>query len=101
MSKALGNAKVSTHFEGCEDVHPECKSVQDNRQDVSSSTNGWIPCEVRLPVNAGHMDKSDVVLTTNGDRIEFGWYDHFIEGWVSDIRDITHWMPLPPAPEVE
>lgn len=58
--------------------------------------NRWIPISERLP------DSFAEVWTFNG-RAESGWHD--IDGWFSEYRDgeiiegVSHWRPLPLAPE--
>lgn len=69
----------------------------------------WIPVEERLPeygvrVLAADMYEGDD-YTGIWTREEYKddadgcWYDD--HGWWHAIDDVTHWMPLPSAPEVE
>lgn len=58
----------------------------------------WISVKDRLP--EPHTD----VLIWGHYGAFIGWYSHTRQMWRSDdygeIRDVTHWMPLPDAPEV-
>lgn len=58
----------------------------------------WISVKDRLP--EPHTDT--LICGRYGAFI--GWYSHTRQMWRSDdygeIRDVTHWMPLPDAPEV-
>lgn len=61
--------------------------------------DGWVACSERMP------DGMQTVITSNGFDIGQGWWDG--EGWNSfDSHDVvpgevTHWMPLPAAPQQE
>lgn len=58
----------------------------------------WINVKDKLP--EPHTD----VLIWGRYGTFIGWYSHTRQMWRSDdygeIRDVTHWMPLPDAPEV-
>ena len=58
----------------------------------------WISVKDRLPEN------SDTVLITHKGGVSFGWYNgRYWERGAStkhrEIRTVSHWMPLPKAPE--
>ncbi|RAY51340.1 DUF551 domain-containing protein [Enterobacter kobei] len=61
--------------------------------------DGLVACSERMP------DGMQTVITSNGFDIGQGWWDG--EGWNSfDSHDVvpgevTHWMPLPAAPQQE
>ncbi|HAZ0556955.1 TPA: DUF551 domain-containing protein, partial [Enterobacter hormaechei] len=61
--------------------------------------DSWVACSERMP------DGMQTVITSNGFDIGQGWWDG--EGWNSfDSHDVvpgevTHWMPLPAAPQQE
>ncbi|EAR8162883.1 DUF551 domain-containing protein [Salmonella enterica] len=63
------------------------------------SPDGWIPVSERMP------EGMKTVITSNGFDIGQGWWDG--ECWKSfDCHDVvpgkvTHWMPLPAAPQPE
>lgn len=63
------------------------------------SPDGWIPVSERMP------EGMKTVITSNGFDIGQGWWDG--ECWKSfDCHDVvpgkvTHWMPLPAAPQQE
>ena len=64
--------------------------------------DGWISCSERMP--KGYAD----VLVTDGEHVEVKWWDEsgYWNSWAelnSDIfaDEITHWMPLPAAPQQE
>lgn len=55
---------------------------------------GWIKCSERMPEHA------NTVITSNGIDIGHAWWDG--DRWFEDdpvAEGITHWMPLPAAPE--
>ena len=61
----------------------------------------WISVEDRLPETSG-----DVIIYFDrcGGEIGIGWYDKKYNAWVMNNRvicgyNVTHWMPLPDAPE--
>lgn len=64
--------------------------------------SGWIPVSERLP------DFDTDILMTDGKNVGFGAYnsdseqfeEHFVIHCFSH-DDISHWSPLPPAPEVK
>lgn len=64
-----------------------------------ATPDGWIPVSERMP------EGMKTVITSNGFDIGQGWWDG--EGWKSfDCHDVvpgkvTHWMPLPAAPQQE
>lgn len=59
----------------------------------------WIPCSERMP------DGMQTVITSNGFDIGHGWWDG--DAWQEWSRhdavpgEVTHWMPLPAAPQQE
>ncbi|MCH0685641.1 DUF551 domain-containing protein [Escherichia coli] len=61
--------------------------------------DGWIKCSERMPENMS------TVIVSNGTDIGHMWWDG--DNWTSWHRcdsvpeDVTHWMPLPAAPEQE
>lgn len=61
--------------------------------------DGWVACSERMP------EGMQTVITSNGFDIGQGWWDG--EDWNSfdshDVvpGDVTHWMPLPAAPQQE
>ena len=95
-----------------------------NEEIVKALRPAWIPVTERLPENATHPGAfcpSYLVATKCG--ITEGWYNPDAGGWfiiarylTDDYIDfekgdilrvklakgdiVTHWMPLPPAPEV-
>lgn len=57
---------------------------------------GWIKCSERMPEDV------NTVITSNGIDIGHAWWDG--DRWFEDdpvAEGITHWMPLPAAPEQE
>lgn len=66
---------------------------------VEAAQPKWISVEERLP----EPDKN-VLTLKNRKRVRIGYYSEDCEEWViNDMiaydEDITHWMPLPPAPD--
>lgn len=68
--------------------------------------NGWISVKERLPEEdvrvliAVKRDRHPVSVGYRSDYPDRSWYDN-IEEFAVEAEDITHWMPLPPAPEGE
>lgn len=64
----------------------------------------WIPVSERLPENRG-----DVLLCRKWwneiRNPQMGWYNEVSRGWFDlsnrEIRNVTHWMPLPEPPKGE
>ena len=70
----------------------------------------WIPVTERMPntipCNAGTEYSEAVILWTTGNKAMIGVWDgiDFVcptDFWEAWGEEITHWMPLPEAPEVE
>ena len=65
--------------------------------------SGWIKCSERLP----RKNQSVLVVRVNNVanmylRKDGLWYtDGYGVSCLKGFDDITHWMPLPPAPEEE
>lgn len=79
-----------------------CTAVLQGAEPVTTAyklQDGWVACSERMP------DGMQTVITSNGFDIGQGWWDG--EGWNSfDSHDVvpgevTHWMPLPAAPQQE
>ena len=74
----------------------------------------WIPVEERLPEKSGEYliftDEKEIYAMEFdedvGDKGEFGrWKQQYSNGgWAGSdwatAEDITHWMPLPPSPQI-
>lgn len=60
----------------------------------------WISVEEELPP-IREIGRSDIVLVcTVEEKIGIAYYNHVNKAWVSSAtRNITHWMPIPPAPK--
>ncbi len=102
------------------DVFSECNFTEKSEPQIRNSME-WIKVEDRLPINKDSNGKySEDVLITDGKNICVGYYEseYFIDldpdayegqreiyssaDWWSDryyIENVTHWMPLPPAPK--
>jgi hypothetical protein len=39
------------------------------------------------------------VLVTDGNSIEYGWYDYYRNEWRGLMAKVTHWMYLPDLPQ--
>ena len=82
-----------SHIEMCEDC--------DMKEILSSVPSAWIKCSERLP------EKSVNVLVANrrGKQydIDKAWWNglYFDRCGKKPYWNVTHWMPLPDAPEVE
>lgn len=69
----------------------------------------WIKCSERLPEESGNYLVCDVpykimsVVAYSARWERFNCYDTFTEEYVNErgVYEVTHWMPLPDAPEVE
>lgn len=54
----------------------------------------WIPCSERMPT-----DDNDVLVYRQEGFIQVSaWYDTY---WFGAANDVTHWRPLPDAPQRE
>ncbi|HHG0455591.1 TPA: DUF551 domain-containing protein [Citrobacter freundii] len=83
-----------------QDAKPNFKlAVNHTEQHLDMVDSGWIPVSERMP------EGMKTVITSNGFDIGQGWWDG--ECWKSfDCHDVvpgkvTHWMPLPAAPQQE
>jgi hypothetical protein len=74
----------------------------------------WIPVSERLPTEyetvlvatGGSVSAGEIRLPGSEDDCDEPWWMVFKEkrhnvGWAGsvDLKDVTHWMPLPPLPE--
>ena len=84
-------------------------ATDNNVGDKSSPTADWIPVTERLPDKDG-ISPVVIVYTMDGE-VTTGWLDkHTRDTWFLVVGEndyhtehermyVTHWMPLPPAPE--
>lgn len=85
-----------SHIEMCEDCGM--------REIIESVPSAWISVEDRLPLYG-----QDVLAARMYGADVDGWAYEIVIAHISNIRDsvywnatnITHWMPLPDAPEVD
>lgn len=90
-----------SHIEMCE----ECGM----REIVESVPSAWISVKDRLPEESGRYLVCDVpyeimsVVAYSARWKRFNCYDTFDEEYVNGQGEyaVTHWMPLPDAPEVD
>ena len=65
---------------------------------ASAEVVKWIPVSERMPERF-----QPVIICRNGGKVETGWRD--VNDWWrvygTRVKTVTHWMPLPEAPEVE
>lgn len=62
-------------------------------QDYVNNHPNWHKADKELP------PPSIKVLVTDGNSIEYGWYDYYRNEWRSLITKVTHWMYLPELPK--
>ncbi|HEI8943242.1 DUF551 domain-containing protein [Citrobacter freundii] len=77
-------------------------STNNCRENAETSTNGWIPCSERLPENSDAVlvcQEGGIVFCAEFDGGEF--YPDEFPNVPKQGREITHWMPLPAAPQQE
>lgn len=91
-----------SHWEGCEEVHLDCRIAQLEAELARlNAERRWIPVSEKLP-EIGFAGLCQVA--GNGYVIaRYAPYDSK-EGWTSDeigYCEVTHYSPLPPAPESE
>ena len=55
----------------------------------------WHKADEELPPS------SIKVLVTDGNSIEYGWYDHYCNEWRSLMTKVTHWVHLPELPKTD
>lgn len=84
-------------------IHLQKIAFEDIIHDISPQSEGkelseWISVEERLP-----SKKEGTVLIFNGD-VQESKYDfshpYYGQEWGSNHENVTHWMPLPKAPEI-
>ncbi|MDM3359835.1 DUF551 domain-containing protein [Citrobacter sp. Cb002] len=104
LSIAFRHAEIKGDLE-LDDIRLGMKMVNESRAAMLQDGNSpvtpdyWVACSVRMP------EGMQTVITSNGFDIGQGWWDG--EGWNSfDCHDVvpgkvTHWMPLPAAPQQE
>lgn len=106
LSIAFRHAEIKGDLE-LDDIRLGVKMVNGSRAAMLQGADGnspvipdgWVACSERMP------DGMQTVITSNGFDIGQGWWDG--EGWNSfDSHDVvpgevTHWMPLPAAPQQE
>lgn len=80
------------------------ESLGKKTSDGKQATSGWIGVEERLPEN----ERERVLVLLDSEKLKklIGEpemdTDRIVDGrWVRWNGMVTHWMPLPPAPEVE
>lgn len=75
------------------------KAIRKGPDMPTGPVQGWISCSERMP------DGMQTVITSNGFDIGNGWWDG--DAWQEWSRhdavpgEVTHWMPLPAAPQQE
>ena len=86
-----GNMAYSTYSDFKDSISKIQKWLEETR---------WIPVSERLP----EKDKSVFVFTDCGET-DFAYIGHTTGHWFTNgmllIPNVTHWMPLPEAPEQE
>ncbi|EFL6449048.1 DUF551 domain-containing protein [Escherichia coli] len=99
--KQCWNERYTTDMAYASGVLNACRAAM-QAEPVSAAyklPDGWIKCSERMPENM------DTVITSNGIDRGQGWWDG--DSWQSwnsydSVPDeVTHWMPLPAAPEQE
>ena len=100
----VGNECYTDKFqEACAMAIAALKEQESRAKKTSDKkTSEWISVEERLP----EKDKDVMCYSNkNGGHMFFGyrgWISgEWMEGGSLHIGDVTHWMPLPDAPEVE
>ncbi|EPU9086324.1 DUF551 domain-containing protein [Enterobacter hormaechei] len=82
-------------------------STNNFRENAETSTNGWIPCSEQIPEESTDADGGAtcyLVLYADGKEPNGGssvgvWNVTYLRHWWAGF--ITHWMPLPAAPQQE
>lgn len=96
-----GNKPLGWVKDAMRESYDACRAAMLQGADGNSPVvpDGWVACSERLP------EGMQTVITSNGFDIGQGWWDG--EGWNSfDSHDVvpgavSHWMPLPAAPQQE
>lgn len=67
----------------------------------NTRASGWIPCDERMPDdNVDVLVYDDCILIASynsNEKYTSGWMESFE---CYPLTNVTHWMPLPPMPEV-
>lgn len=71
----------------------EQKPITGGEATVTDIDHSWRRADKELP------PPSIKVLVTDGNSIEYGWYDYYRNEWRSLMTKITHWMYLPELPK--
>ena len=110
LNSEMSDADSEPLFEALDMAISALKQQQDQE---SKPLNGWISVKDRLPDNKEHDWVLAQVVEDNGymhiprvmeyRQAKNDWFEETY-GWLSKhngLFSVTHWMPLPPAPEVK
>ena len=76
---------------------PDVLALIDEAPTIEAQVPEWIPVEERLPETA-----DDVLVCVTSGFMFVGYYDGLGSSWElyeQSRESVTHWMPLPSAPE--
>lgn len=106
--KQCWHERYTTDMAYASGVLNACRAAM-QAEPVTAAT-GWIKCGERMPAYGTYLVRHKTLAGDKTDVATFMKYDskpphkNMIEAWISSapgIRKVTHWMPLPAAPEQE
>ena len=101
-----GDSVIDSHHNTFADGYNECLSdviAMNEEYANSTGSDGWIPVSERLPEHKNGLWSDPVIaMTDTGNiyRLSYcGGWQRTSEFMASGSNKVTHWMPLPAAPE--
>jgi hypothetical protein len=93
--------KAAEEYAGTRAGYQDTAFLQDAFLAGHAHAMRWVPVAERLPEIG---DGVVLMCRDNGYRLGFHgedgkWWAEYNEGYYQDISDVTHWLPLPPAPK--
>ena len=94
MDKRMTYGGNGSHWDGCAEVHWDCKIAQLEAELAAlREQTRWIPVSERLP------EKFQRCIVLDKNKLVHNWMHD--DALLPLFAEYTHWMPLPEPPEVE